>query len=54
MNDACPVYDFHIAVKPLRYVVHENLQCVGNGLPPKTVEITEKLTKVDTKGAFSS
>ena len=28
-DDPCPVYDLHIAVKPLRYVVNENLSCMG-------------------------
>ena len=33
-SDPCPVYDFHIAVKPLLYVVDENLDCRGLELPP--------------------
>ena len=28
-DDPCPVFDFHIAVKPLRSVVDENLACTG-------------------------
>ena len=53
-NDPCPVYDFHIAVKPLRYVPVENLHCMGYQLPPTHVEVTEKTTKVDTSCAFSA
>ena len=34
--------------------MHENLRCMGFELPPHTVEVTEKLTKIDTAGAFSS
>ena len=53
MEDPCPVYDFHIAVKPLRYVVHENLQCVGYELPPDYINVTEKTTRLDVPGGFS-
>ena len=37
MDDPCPVYDLHIAVKPLRYIVNENLMCMGYELPPETI-----------------
>ena len=33
-SDPCPVFDFHISVKPLQYVVWENLMCHGYQLPP--------------------
>jgi hypothetical protein len=52
-NDPCPVFDFHIAVKPLRSVVQENLVCEGHMLPPTEITITDKTTKVDVPCAFS-
>lgn len=52
-EDPCPVYDFHIAVKPLRSVVQENLSCMGHQAPPAEFEITEKTTKLDVTCAFS-
>ena len=52
-EDPCPVYDFHIAVKPLRSVVYENLNCMGYEAPPTEFKITEKTTKINVPCAFS-
>ena len=52
-NDPCPVYDFHIAVKPLHHAVEENLICEGHELPPEELTITEKTTKLAYSSAFS-
>lgn len=54
VDDPCPVYDLHIAVKPMRYVVDENLLCLGYEAPPTSVEITKKTEKIDVPCAFSS
>ena len=40
-SDPCPLYDFHIAVKPLPVVAAENLSCVGNPPPEERIEINE-------------
>lgn len=29
-NDACPVYDLHVALKPLEVLLKENLLCESN------------------------
>ena len=52
-SDPCPVYDFHIAVKPLRYVPEENLACVGAELPPEEIVVEEKTMKLDLNCAFT-
>ena len=54
MDDPCPVYDLHIAVKPLRYVVNENLHCMGYELPPEVVTIEKKTEKIDASCSISS
>ena len=53
-DDPCPVYDLHIAVKPLRYVTNENLACMGYEAPPEHVEISKKTEKIDVPCSFSS
>jgi len=52
-SDPCPVFDFHIAVKPLKNIAEENLLCVGNKAPPTEFTITEKVTKLDVPCGFS-
>ena len=55
-NDHCPLLDFHIAVKPIEQIPHENLRCFGYKIPPAVVEIDEsqRTTKVESFAAFSS
>ena len=53
-DDPCPVYDLHIAVKPLRYIVNENLMCMGYELPPEVITITKKTEKIDVPCSISS
>lgn len=52
-SDPCPLYDFHIAVKPLPVVAAENLSCVGNPPPEERIEVTEPRFKSDIAGAFT-
>ena len=53
-DDPCPVYDLHIAVKPLRYVVNENLSCFGYEAPPEHINVEKKTEKIDVSNSFSS
>ena len=55
-HDACPLFDFHIAVKPVSQIPHEHLKCLGYHLPDTeySIDPNKKTTKIETYGAFSS
>lgn len=52
-EDPCPVYDFHISVKPIHYVSHENLYCMGNPPPPAHIQVTHAADKFDYQCSFT-
>jgi len=54
-EDPCALFDFHVAIKPLKQVPSENLACMGYKMPPDTIKVEEgkKTTKVAAFAAIS-